>query len=160
MWGSRIVQAGDLKNKVVQTGWIRRKALYTHFFKVFHNKILWNCRRAILLDPCLDLQLIQDMILKIWAAESLLPAQKYSYGRYLMIKGFFSMFLRKNLCRGYTLDLFQPGNTHNVCFLWRTAENYALIIIKYPPLSAWMPTDVWFYVFQMYSENYMERTLA
>ena len=46
------------------------------------------------------------------------------------------LFLQKHICCGYSLELPRRGNSNEYphhMFLWRTIENYPLIIIKYPP---------------------------
>ena len=53
----------------------------------------------------------------------------------MIILGQFSIFLRKNICCGYSLELPERGVSNELSqhmFLLRTGENYPLIITRYP----------------------------
>ena len=50
--------------------------------------------------------------------------------------GIILLFLDKNICCGYSLELPERGDSNEHpqhTFLWRTIETYPLIITKYPP---------------------------
>ena len=56
----------------------------------------------------------------------------------MIIKGYFSLFLHKNLCCGYSLESPRRGDSNEYpqhMFLWRTDENYPSIINQIPSLS-------------------------
>ena len=83
--------------------------------------------------PCLFLWMIQDSSgeqIK-WVFDNL---------------GIIPLFLHKNICCGYSLELPHRGDSNMYLqhmFIWKIMENYPSIIIKYPPyLFLWMIQDL------------------
>ena len=57
----------------------------------------------------------------------------------VIIVGSFFLFLHKNICCGYSLEAPRWGASNEYpqhMFLWRTRENYPIIIIKYSSLTS------------------------
>ena len=58
----------------------------------------------------------------------------------MTIMGYFFLFLHKNLCCGYSLESPWRSESNeypqHIFFLWRTDENYPLIISKYLPCNS------------------------
>ena len=68
----------------------------------------------------------------------------------VIIVGYFFLFLHKNICCGYSLGASCRGASNEYpqhMFLWRTRENYPIIIIKYSsltsPLILFRPEDTY-----------------
>ena len=56
----------------------------------------------------------------------------------MIILRYFFLFLHENICCGYLLEAPCQGASNEYpqhTFLWRTGENYPIIITKYSPLD-------------------------
>ena len=63
----------------------------------------------------------------------------------MIILGQFFLFLHKYICCGYSLEAPHQGTSNEYpqhMFLWRTGENYPIIITKYSSLT--IPLDTYF----------------